>query len=100
MAYRKRRNEDLFTRRLDALLEFRDMNQKELADASGLDRSVISLYMNGRRKPSYEALVRLAEALDVTPAAFFCPLAVRESPCMNAHREMEAKTVCIGRPPS
>jgi transcriptional regulator with XRE-family HTH domain len=42
-----------------------DLTQGELADRSGLDRSYLSLIEGGRRKPSIEALERIAEALEI-----------------------------------
>ena len=47
-------------------------SQTELARRSGLDRSVLSAYENGRRQPSVAALARIAAAagmkLDLTPS--------------------------------
>lgn len=40
------------------------MTQRELADASGLDESVISRYLRGRVMPSTRCLVNIAYALD------------------------------------
>jgi transcriptional regulator with XRE-family HTH domain len=49
------------------------LSQSELAQRSGLDRSVLSAYENRRRQPSVAALVRIAAAagmeLDLTAAA-------------------------------
>jgi transcriptional regulator with XRE-family HTH domain len=47
-------------------------SQTQLAQRSGIDRSVLSAYENGRRQPSVAALARIAAAggmqLDLTPA--------------------------------
>lgn len=40
------------------------MNQKELAEASGISEDAISRYKNGTRTPSGYNLVRLAKALN------------------------------------
>lgn len=40
-----------------------EMNQKELAKASGISKDAISRYINGTRTPSAYNLVRLANAL-------------------------------------
>ena len=40
------------------------ITQRELADASGLDESVISRYLRGRVMPSTRCLVNIAYALD------------------------------------
>lgn len=45
----------------------KDMTQKELAILSGVEEHTISRYMNMTRKPSAEAVYKLAKALDCTP---------------------------------
>jgi transcriptional regulator with XRE-family HTH domain len=45
------------------------LTQKELAVLSGLSNSVICDFEKGRRNPSIAALLRLADALGVQPAA-------------------------------
>ena len=42
------------------------MNQGELASRAGLQASAISHFETGTRKPSFDNLRRLADALDVT----------------------------------
>jgi len=42
------------------------MSQEALAEATGLNRTEISLIERGRRKPVLETLVGLARALDMT----------------------------------
>lgn len=42
-----------------------DITQAELADRSGLDRSYLSLIEGGRRKPSIDALEKIASALEI-----------------------------------
>jgi transcriptional regulator with XRE-family HTH domain len=48
-------------------------SQTELARRSGVDRSVLSAYENGRRQPSVAALARIVAAagmqLDLTPSS-------------------------------
>ena len=41
------------------------MNQQELADASGLDRTYISLVEHGKRNLSIGAVLKIANALEV-----------------------------------
>jgi transcriptional regulator with XRE-family HTH domain len=41
------------------------MKQYELAKKSGLTPAAICNYENGSRKPNYEALIKLSEALSV-----------------------------------
>lgn len=45
------------------MMEDANMNQKELAKASGLTESAISHYVNGERIPTIVSLLRLAYAL-------------------------------------
>lgn len=68
-------------RRLDAALAFgaglrctrlgRGITQMSLAEAGGFDVSFISLLERGRRTPTFLAIVRLAEALEVSPIKLF-----------------------------
>lgn len=44
------------------------LSQNDLATATGLHRTHISLLERGRRHPQLETLVKLSRALDVTPA--------------------------------
>lgn len=57
---------DVFPERLRAAREKRDLNQGELAKRAGLQGSAISHFETGARKPSFDNLRRLADALDVT----------------------------------
>lgn len=57
---------DLFLQRLRAARELRDLNQGELARRAGLQASAVSHFETGARKPSFDNLKRLADALDVT----------------------------------
>ena len=44
------------------------MTQQELADASGLERTYISLIENGRQNLTIEAALKIANALDIQPS--------------------------------
>jgi transcriptional regulator with XRE-family HTH domain len=46
--------------------QIRKLNQAELAARSGLQASAISHFETGTRKPSFDNLRRLADALEVT----------------------------------
>lgn len=48
------------------LRELRGYTQKQLAKSCGLTESWISHYESGRRKPSLDNLIKLANALRVT----------------------------------
>jgi transcriptional regulator with XRE-family HTH domain len=39
------------------------LTQSQLADEIGIDRSTLSLYENGKRKPSYEVMKQIAKVL-------------------------------------
>lgn len=56
----------IFPERLRAAREKRDLSQGDLATRTGLQASAISHFETGARKPSFDNLRRLADALDVT----------------------------------
>jgi transcriptional regulator with XRE-family HTH domain len=57
---------DVFPQRLRAARELREWNQAELAFEAQLPPSSIAHFETGARKPSFDNLKRLAEALEVT----------------------------------
>lgn len=57
---------DLFQQRLKAARELRKWNQGELASQAGMPPSSIAHFESGSRKPSFDTLRRLANALAVT----------------------------------
>ena len=57
---------DMFSERLRLAREHRGFNQSDLAKRAGLQASAISHFETGTRKPSFDNLRRLADALDVT----------------------------------
>lgn len=57
---------DIFPERLRAARVLRDMEQIDLAKKSGLPSTSISHFEAGNRKPSFDNLQRLAQALMVT----------------------------------
>lgn len=54
--------------RLKEALTLRKIKQSELARITGIDKSSISLYINGRYSPKGDKLYKLASALGVSPA--------------------------------
>ncbi len=52
--------------RLRELRKQRGLSMRELGDALGLSESTVSLYENGRRRPSHELLCRLADFFGVS----------------------------------
>ncbi|MCY4384082.1 MAG: helix-turn-helix transcriptional regulator [Nitrospinae bacterium] len=57
---------DIFKKRLRAAREFRELSQGELAKRADLQASAISHFETGTRKPSFDNLKRIADALRVT----------------------------------
>ena len=57
---------DIFRERLRKARELRDWNQAALAEKAGMSASSIAHFETGTRKPSFESLRRLANALAVT----------------------------------
>jgi transcriptional regulator with XRE-family HTH domain len=57
---------DIFPQRLRAARETRGLTQGELAERAGLQPSAISHFETGARKPSFDNLRRLADALEAT----------------------------------
>ena len=57
---------EIFKKRLRAAREFRELSQGELATRAGLQASAVSHFETGTRKPSFDNLKRLADALRVT----------------------------------
>lgn len=55
-----------FSGRLKAARELRGITQYELAGEAGLQPSAVSHFETGSRKPSFDNLRRLADALEVT----------------------------------
>ncbi len=57
---------ELFSKRLQELRDERDLSQEELAKKARLQASAISHFETGARKPSFDNLRRLADALETT----------------------------------
>jgi transcriptional regulator with XRE-family HTH domain len=57
---------EMFRERLKKARELRSWNQAELGEKAGMPASSIAHFETGTRKPSFESLRRLANALAVT----------------------------------
>lgn len=57
---------DPFRERLRAVREQRGYSQEDLAKRAGMQPSAVSHFETGARKPSFDNLRRLADALEVT----------------------------------
>jgi transcriptional regulator with XRE-family HTH domain len=56
----------LFKSRLQQVRKLRELNQEELGAKAGLPSSAISHFESGTRKPSFDNLKKLADALEVS----------------------------------
>jgi transcriptional regulator with XRE-family HTH domain len=57
-----------------------NLTQAQLAERAGVDAALISrLERGGRRRPSYEAIVRIARALNLAPDDLFPVSEVRQT---------------------
>ncbi len=59
-------NEQQFKKRLKHTRDLRKLNQESLAKKAGLPSTAISHFESGTRKPSFDNLRKLAEALEVS----------------------------------
>ena len=78
-------NENRVADRLSKALKLRGITQSELAEKTGINFSSISSYVSGRFEPKRTPLMKLAEALDVSPtwlAGFDVPMDA-ETPYYN-----------------
>jgi transcriptional regulator with XRE-family HTH domain len=58
-----------FARNLMELRQAKGFSQEELAFRASIHRTQVSLMENGSRLPRFETLIKLAGALEVSPAA-------------------------------
>ncbi|PHR90774.1 MAG: XRE family transcriptional regulator [Blastopirellula sp.] len=58
--------QSIFSQRLKKMRELRKFNQEQLADKAGLPSTAVSHFESGARKPSFENLRKLADALEVS----------------------------------
>lgn len=56
----------VFPQRLQALRTERELSQEDLAKRTGLQATAVSHFETGTRKPSFDNLRRLADALETT----------------------------------
>jgi transcriptional regulator with XRE-family HTH domain len=57
---------DIFRQRLVSARRLRDLNQEELAKRAGLQPAAVSHFETGARKPSFDNLRKLSQALTVS----------------------------------
>lgn len=73
----------VFGGRVRALREARGLTQEELAKASGLGPKHIGVIERGEKTSSFEAVERLAKALEVPYHELFLPLAQRRTKALD-----------------
>ena len=56
------------SRRLRELMTRLNIKQTDIANASGLEKSVISMYVNGHRLPRQDKIAQIADAFNIDPA--------------------------------
>ena len=56
------------SRRLKELMTRLNIKQTDIANASGLEKSVISMYVNGHRLPRQDKIAQIADAFNIDPA--------------------------------
>lgn len=81
-----------FGERMKLIIQEKGISQKELSRRSGITEAAISGYINGTREPGLVAVIRIAKALSVSPALFFCrraDLFHLGSPCWQGEEEKE-----------
>ena len=57
----------LFAKRISRKLVANNMKQIDLAEKTGIPKQTISRYMNCQRKPTYDTVILIAQALNCTP---------------------------------
>jgi transcriptional regulator with XRE-family HTH domain len=68
----------VFSAHLKKLRETRELSQERLSELSGLNRNYVSDVERGRRNPCLFNIVKLAEALNVSPSELFRPFDKRK----------------------
>lgn len=56
-----------FAARLKEVMELRNIKQAQLAQKCDIGKSSISTYLKGKYFPKYDSILKLADALDVSP---------------------------------
>ena len=54
--------------RLRELMDFYNITQKDIVDKTGIDKSAISMYVNGQRVPRQDKISMICDAYNLDPA--------------------------------
>jgi len=68
MSPRKKQHVSIFATNLTDIRKTRHMSQEELAEKTGMSRSIIAYYETAARNPTLEALQKFADVFDVSIA--------------------------------
>jgi len=63
----------VFGNHLRELREKRDLSQVRLSELAGLNRNYVGDVERGRRNPCLDNIIKLAEALSISPSDLFRP---------------------------
>lgn len=58
---------ELFSKRIRQKIVLNNINQRELAKRAGLSEVSLSRYIQCKRKPTYDIVIRIAKALNCEP---------------------------------
>ena len=58
---------ELFAKRIRRRIVALNIDQRELARRAGIRESTLSMYIKFHRKPTYDIVIRLAQALECKP---------------------------------
>lgn len=58
---------ELFIKRIRQRLNTNHMKRIDISRKTGIPKNTISQYMTGRRKPTYDKVIRIAQALECEP---------------------------------
>lgn len=58
---------EILSRYIDEMREVRNIRQKDISDATGIESSLITKYKHGRQKPTLYAVILLSLAMKLTP---------------------------------
>lgn len=59
---------ELFIKRIRQRLNVNHMKRIDISRKSGISKNTISYYMTGQRKPTYDNVIRIAQALNCKPS--------------------------------
>lgn len=73
-----------FRTRIKSIIKELGYSQKQIAEKAGISEPNLSSYLSGSHEPGIMIIKKIADALSVSPALFFCDKADRydtSSPC-------------------